>query len=384
MHTLITLSLGFAALLWIFQSLRAAIGSRRIPRLSQFPPLPDSECPRISIVFAARNEAPNLPAAITSMLAIDYPDLEVIAVNDRSDDGSGEVLDEFARNNSRLKVIHVAELPPGWLGKPHALQVGSLASTGVWIVFTDADVRFSPDVLRRALNIAITQRVDHLSLFAKLELFGFWEHVIITYFTLGFLLGIEPWQTSNPRSTRYVGIGAFQMIRRNAYNQLDHHTKLAMEVVEDMKLAKLVKMAGLRSQVAFVKDELIVRWHAGLGNIIRGTTKNFFAATGFNLALAVIHISGILLMSVLPWAALFTTGGLARISAAVCVFCALAMHFGVTRETQASPLYALTHPIGALIYIWMLLRSAIVTLRQGGIIWRDTFYPLSALKKGVV
>ena len=384
MHTLITLSLGFAAFLWIFQSLRAAIGSRRIPRLSLFPPLPDPVCPRISIVFAARNEAANLPAAIASMLAIDYPDLEVIAVNDRSDDGSGEILDKFASNNSRLKVIHVAELPPGWLGKPHALQVGALAGTGAWIVFTDADVRFAPDVLRRALNIAVTQRVDHLSLFAKLELFGFWEHVIITYFTLGFLLGIEPWQTSNPRSTRYVGIGAFQMIRRDAYNQLGHHTKLAMEVVEDMKLGKLVKMAGLRSQVAFVKDELIVRWHAGLGNIIRGTTKNFFAASRFNLALVVIHISGILLMSVLPWVALFTAGGSARIFAAVCVCTALAIHFGVTRETHASPLYALTHPIGALIYVWMLLRSTILTLWRGGVIWRDTFYPLSELKKGVV
>ncbi len=335
-------------------------------------------------MFAARNEAPNLSAAITSMLAIDYPDFEVIAVNDRSDDGSAEILDEFARRNPRFKVIHVTELPPGWLGKPHALQAGALASTGEWIVFTDADVRFSPEVLRRALNIAVTQKADHLSLFAKLEMIGFWEHVIITYFALGFLFGIEPWQTSNPRSSRYVGIGAFQMIRRDVYDKLGHHTKLAMEVVEDMKLGKLVKMSGYRSQVAFVKDEVIVRWHAGLGNIIRGTTKNFFAATGFNLGFACVQMFGLLLMSVLPWFAVFWAGGLARIFAAVCIFCTLVIHAGVAKETSTPRYIAFTHPIGALIYIWMLLRSTVLTLWRGGVIWRDTFYPLSDLKKGVV
>ncbi len=200
MHTLITLSLGFAAFLWIFQSLRAAIGSRRIPRLSQFPPLPDPVCPRISIVFAARNEAANLPAAIDSMLAIDYPDLEVIAVNDRSDDGSGEILDKFASNNSRLKVIHVAELPPGWLGKPHAST--SRRTCFHWGV--DCFHRCRRPLRSRCFTPRAQYRrhatADHLSLFAKLEMFGFWEHVIITYFALGFLLGIEPWQTSNPRS----------------------------------------------------------------------------------------------------------------------------------------------------------------------------------------
>lgn len=384
MHLLLNIFLGFTAILWVVQSLRAALGARRIPRLWEIPPASDAECPRVSIVFAARNEAPNLVAAVTSMLALDYPDFEVVAVDDRSDDGSARMLDELSHGSPRLKVIHVTQLREGWLGKPHALQLGGEAASGEWIVFTDADVRFAPDVLRRAVALAESDRDDHLSLFAKLETVGFWERVIIIYFALGFLFGIEPWRTSDAKSSRYTGIGAFQMIRREVYEHIGRHTKLAMEVIEDMKLGKLVKMAGFRSQVAFVRDEVVVRWHAGLGNIVRGTTKNFFAAAGFRLSLACFHIFGILLMSVLPWVAIFFVGGVGRMFAGACIVCTLVMEAGAAKKLDSSWIYGFTHPIGALIYTWMLVRSTIFTLWQGGIVWRGTFYPLRELRKGIV
>jgi cellulose synthase/poly-beta-1,6-N-acetylglucosamine synthase-like glycosyltransferase len=385
LHTLLTVLLGFAAFLWVLQSLRAGFGIRRVPRLWENAPLADSLCPRVSIVFAARNEAPNLRAAVASMLNLDYPDYEVIAVDDRSDDESGAILDQLARNDSRLKVIHVTNLPSGWLGKPHALQLGGEAASGEWIVFTDADVRFAPDVVRRALALAESEHDDHLSLLAKLEMFGFWERVILTYFALGFLFGLEPWLTSDPKSNRYIGIGAFHMIRREVYEKIGRHTKLAMEVVEDLKLGKLVKLAGYRSQIAFVREEVVVRWHDGLRNIVRGTTKNFFAATGFQLRIACFHSFGLLLMSVFPWIAIFTVGGLpARAFAGTCIVCALVMHGGAARQTDCAWSYSLTHPIGALIYIWMLMRSTVLTLWRGGVIWRGTFYPLRELRKGIV
>ena len=384
MHILLTALLGFAAFLWVLQSLRAGFGIRRVPRLWETAPLSGSDLHRVSIVFAARNEAPNLSAAVSSMLKLDYPDYEVIAVNDRSDDGSGAILEDLARGDSRLKVIHVADLPAGWLGKPHALQIGGEAANGEWIVFTDADVRFAPDVLRRALALAESEHDDHLSLLAKLEMFGFWERVILTYFALGFLFGLEPWLTNDPKSNRYIGIGAFQMIRRPVYEEVGRHTKLAMEVVEDLKLGKLVKLAGCRSQIAFVREEVVVRWHDGLRNIVRGTTKNFFAAAGFQLWRACFHSFGMLLMSVLPWIAVFAAGGVDRVFAGVCIGCALVMHGGAARQTESAWSYSLTHPVGALIYVWMLMRSTILTLWRGGVIWRGTFYPLRELRKGVV
>ena len=123
---------------------------------------------------------------------------------------------------------------------------------------------------------------------------GFWEHVVLTYFALGFWLGVEPWQAINPRSARYMGVGAFQMIRREVYDAIGQHRRLAMEVIEDMKLGKLVKQGGYRSQVALVNGEVSVRWHAGLGNLVRGTTKNFFAASSFSLGFVSLQIFGLI------------------------------------------------------------------------------------------
>jgi len=355
-----------------------------MPRLSDFKVTPDASLPRLSLIFAARDEEQKLPAALASMLEIDYPDLEIIAVDDRSTDATSRILDDLAAAHSHLTVIHVTQLSDGWLGKPHALYLAAEAAHGEWLVFTDADVTFTPNSLRRAVALVLTNRADHLSLLARAEMVGFWEKLVMTFFALGFLLGCEPWLASDPRSKRYIGIGAFQMIRRDVYESVGGMRRLAMEVVEDMKLGKLVKQAGFRSLVGRVTDEVSVRWQAGLGNLVRGTTKNFFAATGFSLPFASLQVFGLLLMSVFPWIALVLAHGWLRALAAISVACAMLLHTAVTRETQSSPLYSLTHPFAALIFMWMLVRSTIVTLWRGGIVWRDTFYPLAKLRRGVV
>lgn len=368
---------------------------RRLPRVENFAPLAKDLSPRISIIFGARDEADKLPAALQTMLSLDYPDYEVIAVNDRSTDATGSILDDFARRDPHLRVIHLTELPPGWLGKPHALYSGCKVSTGAWLVFTDADVHYAPDVLGRAMAIVTQQKIDHLSLMTSMTMIGFWEHVVMTYFGLGFTMGTEAWSTSNPRSSRYIGIGAFQLIRREVLEAVGGHQRLAMEVVEDMKLGKLVKLGGFSSQVGYAPHHLSVRWHAGLRNLIRGTTKNFFAASSYSLGLVIIQVTGILLMSVLPWATLawFAIAGLmgaprpdvpTLVLAAAAAGISLAVHTSVAISARTSPLYGLTHPIGALIFAWMLTRSTIVTLWRGGIVWRDTFYPLADLRRGLV
>ena len=124
---------------------------------------------------------------------------------------------------------------------------GALQATGEWLVFTDADVHFAPDVLRRAVRMATERKWDHLALFSGFDLAGFWEITTITFFCLGFIFGNEPWNAANPRSGRYIGIGAFQMLRRPVYDAIGGYGALAMEVIEDMKVGKLVKRGGFRS-----------------------------------------------------------------------------------------------------------------------------------------
>ncbi len=375
---------GLIALFWLTYGLKVAYGAARLPWLKKCPPAANDRCPSISLIFAARDEQEKLPAALATLIAIDYPRLEIIAVNDRSTDATTRILDEFAATHDRLKVVHVGELPAGWLGKPHALQKAYESSTGDYLVFTDADVKFHPDALRRVISLVRERQLDHLTLFGDVERSNFWDTLLITFFGMGFQLATDSYQVSNPNSHSYAGIGAFQILKRSAYESIGTHRRLAMEVVDDMKLGKLVKLAGFRSGIAIAQDTVSVEWHLGLSNLVHGLEKNFFAAAQFSPVLAAGQSLSLLVFNVLPFAGLLFGRGGVRLFCAIAVLIALCFHAGVDIVMRVSPLYCFTLPIGAILFAFILLRSMIITLRQGGIIWRGTFYPLDDLRRGSV
>ena len=384
MHWLVLALTFSAALFWILNAIDVARGSRKLPAIRDIAPLDDSDCPLVSILFAARDEEEKLPGALATFLALDYPRYEVIAADDRSKDRTVEILRAAAEKDARLKYVRIDALPAGWLGKPYAMQQAFERSSGEWIVFTDADVHFSPDLLRRAVAMAKRDGLDHLTVLSSVEMHTIGERIALTFFGMGFLMGIRPWRANDARSKGYTGVGTFQLLRRSAYEAIGTHRRLAMEVVDDMKLGKLVKEGGFRSGVAKAWTEVRVRWHAGVGNIIRGTTKNFFASSGYSVGLVCLQLVMMLAACVAPWVALPFLRGWALIFDAVAVGMMIAIHAGVCIEVGASPVYALTEPVGALIFCWMLARSTIVTLWNGGIWWRGTFYRLEELRRGVV
>jgi GT2 family glycosyltransferase len=384
LHWFLTGLLVLAAFLWLLELIDIAVGALSIPALKTVEPLKAGDCPSVSILFAARDEEEKLPAALATFLAQDYPDYEVVAVDDRSTDRTAAILEAAAEQNTRLKIVSVTSLPAGWLGKPHALQKAFENSSGDWLIFTDADVHFESDVLRRAIPLAEKMNWDHMPMLCETMMFSVGEKIAMTFFGMAFLIGMRPWRVSKPKSSSYVGIGAFQLIRRGAYEKIGAHRRLAMEVVDDVKLGKLVKDAGFRSGIAKAGTAVSVYWHSGVRNIVRGTTKNFFATTGFSLWRVCLQTLGLFLLSVLPWIVLPFVHGWVRLFAGVAVVCSVLAEGGVALELDISPLYALTHPIGAVIFAFMLARSTIVTLRQGGIEWRGTFYPLEELKRGIV
>jgi glycosyltransferase involved in cell wall biosynthesis len=384
MHLLGEFLFGLIAFLWVTYGLKVAYGAVRLPWLKDFAPAENANCPRMSVIFAARDEAEKLPAALATLVAVDYPNLEIVAVDDRSTDGTDEILDEFAARHPQLKVVHVRELPKGWLGKPHALQSGYEASTGEVIVFTDADVRFQADALRRVAALFREKKLDHLALLGDLDRSGFWDTVVISFFGMGFQLATDPYNVSNPNSRSYVGVGAFQMVSRSAYEKSGTHRRLAMEVIDDMKLGKIVKLAGFRSSVAVAQHFVSVEWHLGLRNLVKGLEKNFFAGAQFRVGTVGLQLLALLGMNVLPFLGLIFGHGWIRVFATISVIIAVSFHMGVDIVMRVSPLYAFTLPLGATVFSYTLLRSMIVTLRQGGIIWRDTFYPLEELRRGLV
>ena len=161
---------------------------------------------------------------------------------------------------------------------------------------------FKVDVLRRAMTMATERKLDHLTLFGDVEMVGFWEKVVVTFFGMAFHMATAPSEVINPKSGAYVGVGAFQLLKRSAYEAAGTHRRLAMEVVDDMKLGKIVKQAGFRSGVGVAQDFVVVRWHAGARNLINGVTKNFFAGSGFSVTRVALSILGLFLMNVLPFA----------------------------------------------------------------------------------
>lgn len=384
MHTFWIALFGLIALLWALQSIQIARGIRLLPHLKDFPPAAGPGLPKISILVAARDEAKKLPEALASFLVLDYPNYEVVAVNDRSTDDTPTILDSAAREHRSLKVVNLETLAEGWLGKPHALQQAYEHSTGEWLVFTDADVYFAPDVLRRAIAVTLANGWDHLTLLGRAEMFRFFEKITMTFFGFGFVIGTKPWQAHNPKSRGYLGVGAFQMVRRSSYEAMGTHRKLRMEVIDDMKLGKLVKEAGFSSGAARAGESVSVHWHDGVRNIVLGTTKNFFATSGFSVPRTLFRIFGLLLMCVFPVCALPFVHGCALAFDSVAVALPVIAHAESAREFGASRLWGLSLPIGALIFVWMLGRSMIVTLSRGGIEWRGTFYPLKDLKSGIV
>jgi glycosyltransferase involved in cell wall biosynthesis len=361
-----------------------ALGLRQLPRLGEIDAARSDCAPFISVIFAARDEAEKLPAALRTILAQDYANCEVLAVNDRSRDATLDILNQFARESNRLRVLNVTELPPGWLGKTHALDAGYRASRGEWLVFTDADVRFAPDVLGRAMALAEARGWDHLTLLAGIDLHGVWEIAAVSYFGMVFVAGNGIWRVNQPKSRTYNGVGAFQLVRREAYESAGGHRRLALEVIDDMKLGKIIKLAGFRSGTGVAFDEVRVRWQSGLRNIVNGVTKNMFAALGYNVFAAAGSLFVPLVFSISTVLGVIFAAGLARVFAAVALGTVLAMHAGVLVQAGISPLYALTNPIGAILMDWMIARSTIVTLSQGGVKWRDTFYSLDELRKNMV
>jgi len=373
-----------SAVIWIGAGWIYYAGSKRVKGLSSVEPLPDPELPTLTIVSAARNEAARIGAAARTLLAQDYPRLEVIAVDDRSGDGTGAILDAIAAEDPRLSVLHVTELPEGWLGKCHALALGAAAAEGEWLLFTDGDVSLLPGAARRAVSCAARERADHLAVAADLEVRGLLEAIFVAYFVSVFNLSQRPWDAPNPRSRAHIGIGAFNLVRRGAYVRSGGHEKLRMELLDDMGLGLIVKRSGGRSMFAAHDGMVRARWQEGIGGLIRGVEKNAFPALGYKVWTTAASVLLQIVWSIAPVVGLFAAETGTR-AASIAAWSGVVLVYSVTaRVAGTRTWHALFMPVGALLFAYSILASMVVTLARGGVVWRGTFYRLDRLKAGQV
>jgi glycosyltransferase involved in cell wall biosynthesis len=349
-----------------------------LPNLGDFPARVTG--PLVSVIFAAKDEGPNIEQALGSMLAQSYESVEFIVVNDRSTDDTGVVLERMAARDARIRVVHVTDLPPNWLGKNHALHVGAAMATGEYLLFTDADIVFERDAIARAVPFMEAKGIDHLTLGPELDTPSPLLELVIAYFTLGFFLLFKPWLVHDSRRQEHIGVGAFNLIRTSVYRGFDGHTRIALRPDDDIKLGRLVKLSGARQMIAGGFGVIRVRWYPSVMELVRGLRKNTFAGMRYSVSLAIAAVVMQLAVNIWPFVALFVTSGATWwLNLATCALLVLLLAV-ISAASRGRIWIAIGYPIGAAVFVYILIDSTWRTVRRGGIEWRGTFYPLEALK----
>lgn len=336
--------------------------------------------PAVSVVIPARNEERNLEQALESVLALDYPDLEIIVVNDRSTDTTGAILARMSARDARLAVVTIDDLPAGWIGKPYALHTGAQRAQGEFILFTDADIVFHPSALRKAVAHARANGFDHVTLIPEGTMPGNFLTTVSATFGMFMFIIFKPWKARDPRSRCYMGVGAFNLIRTSVYRAIGGHQPVALRPDDDLKFGKLVKDNGYRQDVLNGRGMVTVEWYRSVAELIDGLMKNMFAGMGYNVSLVSAATLVALVIHIWPWFGVWVTDGWPQACYAVTVLMMVGS-FGVVMgpfgvKFRHGLLLPLT--IGLLVYIQC--RAAALALWRGGIVWRGTFYALRQLK----
>jgi glycosyltransferase involved in cell wall biosynthesis len=373
----------FAAL----RGMRGMVDLTRIDR-SSLPQLLHDETPHATVIVPARDEADTIEATLRSLLAQTGIHLQIVAVDDRSTDGTSEIIDTLVHEANasphQLQALHILDLPPGWLGKPHALAAGVQQARAPWLLFTDGDVLFAPEALHLAVRTAMREHADHFVLVPTLlsETLGAAAvqatcQVLAHFVTRG-------WKIADDKAKDAFGVGGFNLVRKDALIALGGIERLRMEVVEDVALGWLVKRElGRHSLIALGLGLVKLQWIRGMFGIVKLLEKNAFAGMRYNVGMALVAILSLTLHALVPFAAV--NAGPWGIAAAALTYVGIFGSFVATRRLNGlSPRFAAEFAPCALIVAWAMLRSMLLTLARGGVVWRGTLYPLAELKKNMV
>lgn len=366
---------------WVLLTVYLLINSYRIKFLHSIKILDSSAEPSIAIIIAVRNEETDLEKALETVCNLKYINYRLILVNDRSTDGTSQILKKFDQKFSHVTVINLHELPNGWLGKSHALYQGYGNSTEEWLLFTDAEVVFKPDTLTKAINYSIQQQLDHLVVLPHIHSRSAVFNSVLATFKTMFDIQYRPWAAKNPHSGASVGMGAFNLVRRSAYETAGTHVRFALHPNDDLQLGECIKSSGFTQDVLYGDDQVQYEWYSSLNEFINGLMKNAFSSVNYSFTKAVISSIGALLFFVLPVPVLLLSGEpQLQLMAALILLSQLALYM-LKPALHAKWWYIFIIPFKAAVISFIMLKSAVLTLWHGVIYGRENFYPLSQLKK---
>ncbi len=369
------------AVVWCLRTRALINGVAEIPDLSRVEwDLCPVSAPGLIVVVPARNEAEALPQAMDTLLAQDYPWLRIVAVDDRSTDATGYLLEEFAAAyGGRLDVIHLTETAEGWLGKTFALEAGTQTSNSDYVLFTAADVWLSPSILRRALAFAQITGADHVVVAPTPVVRSWGERTLESFLQVASLWVSRPWRVADPGARWDVaGESAFNLLRRDALDELGGWLPQRLAVVDDLTLGRRVRAAGLRQRLVYAPGLVLTHRAPGAWNIVRSLTRTSFASVNFSVWLQLPVMFLFALLFLLP---LIGLGWLKTVLPSLIALSCLTVCYRLTGEIDGIPArYGWLYPLGALATLWAMLRSVLVTGWRRGVLWSGTLYPLRELR----
>ncbi|QEM11539.1 MULTISPECIES: glycosyltransferase [Mucilaginibacter] len=351
-------------------------GFSQIKQVSQ-QPLMDNP-PSLSIIIPVRNEEEDLEKALQSVCHINYPNHRIIVINDRSTDRTAEILESFASHYPQLQVTTISTLPEGWLGKNNALYQGYLSNTDEWMLFADADIVFHPDAINKAVGYAVKQQLDHLTILPEVVSRSSILNSVLATFGIMLMIDMKPWEAKNPKSKASSGIGAFNLVRRTAYEKFGTHQRIKLRPDDDLQLGRIMKHDGFRQDVLAGLGYVCLEWYKNLGEFGRGVQKNSFAVANYSLAQAIFNVINMLLSVALPMPLMFIFG-----DTTIRIMAGIMLLFHMIYMMMVPPnkwWYAFMIPFSGFFLAWHFLKASILTVARGGIYWRDSFYSLKVLK----
>jgi glycosyltransferase involved in cell wall biosynthesis len=360
--------------------IEVVVGARKIGYLRDTPATLLANPPKVSIIVSALNEADTIEPALQSLLALDYPNLDIIAINDRSTDATPAILDRIASHDARVQVLHIHELPPGWLGKNHALHRGAEIARGDYLLFTDADVVFDKSTIARAMAYCERHRVDHLTMMFRFIVNESLLGMLIISMLIGSMSLFKPWKVATSKK-HFIGIGAFNMVRADAYRAAGGHAAIPLEVIDDVMLGKLLKNSGCRQHFLLGTGSISLEWYRSAGDMIRGMEKNTFAGLDYSVGNLIAVTLAVLTLRIWPWLALLTAAGATRWVNAMTILLGLIVYVYMIRRHGLRYRVLLYAPFIAFVELWMWWRAYVLIIRRGGIVWRGTHYALDVLKR---
>ncbi len=378
-------------LVWAGRHLLINSARRDNPTLVPADPGPPADAPLLSVLVAAKDEEENIGRCIDTMAGQDYPDFEILVINDRSDDRTAEIVEAKAGADPRVRLINITELPDGWCGKNHAMWQGIKQARGQWLCMIDADCRQTSE---RTLSVAFQHAIDHesdlLSVLPNLEMKGFWENVVQPVCSGVMVFWFHPEKVNDADSDVSYANGAFLLMRREAYDAIGTHEAVKGAMLEDMQFALRIKRQGLKLRVVQNDGLYVVRMYTSLAQIVRGWCRIFFCTFGtrrrLRVSMGVLVVMGMTphLSALAGFIGYAATGATGWLVAALAGMAAGATQFSVIgrfyKLVKARPSLCWTYPIGCVVGMISLLKAYGKHRAGAEVVWRDTTYSTGTKK----